>query len=225
MFRFVHLAGRYMNVVAVGAHPDDIEIGAGGSIALHRARGDSVRFLVLTRGQKLSSPNQRESESRKAADVLSVDDVHFLGYEDTKVPYDDEIVERIDDHCGEVDADRVYIHTEEDTHQDHRRAALSSIAATRNTPEVLAFESPSTRSSFDPQYYNSLSEGFLERKIEAIKSHESQQEKKYLEAEAMKGLARFRGRQSNTRYAEAFEVVRIKNDYPSDQQLEPELLD
>ena len=214
-----------MNVVAVGAHPDDIEIGAGGSIALHRARGDSVRFLVLTRGQKLSSPSQRESESREAADILSVEDVHFLGYEDTRVPYDDEIVERIDEHCGEVDADRVYIHTEEDTHQDHRRAALSSIAATRNTPEVLAFESPSTRSSFDPQYYNSLSEGFLERKIEAIKSHESQQEKKYLEAEAMKGLARFRGRQANTRYAEAFEVVRIKNDYPSDQQLEPELLD
>lgn len=212
-----------MNVVAVGAHPDDIEIGAGGSIALHAARGDTVRCLVLTRGQKLSSPDRRESEARDAASILDVDDVRFLGYEDTKVPYDDDIVERIDEHCQDIDADRAYVHTQEDTHQDHRRAALSSIAATRNTDEVLAFESPSTRSSFDPQYYNALTEGFLERKIEAIRSHESQQEKKYLEAEAMKGLARFRGRQANTRYAEAFQVIRIKDSGCKDQRLQPEI--
>lgn len=214
-----------MNVVAVGAHPDDIEIGAGGSIALHEARGDHVRFLILTSGEKLSDPGRREAEAEEAAEILNVDDVRFLEYDDTAVPYDGELVERIDKHCQEVDADRAYIHTEEDTHQDHRNAALSSIAATRNTDEVLAFESPSTRSSFDPQYYNSLSEGFLERKIEAIRSHESQQEKKYLEAEAMKGLARFRGRQANTRYAEAFQVIRIKDSQYRDQELTPEQLD
>jgi LmbE family N-acetylglucosaminyl deacetylase len=205
-----------MNVVAVGAHPDDIEIGAGGSIALHRARGDTVRFLIVTRGGKLSAPSCREAEAKEAAGVLDVDDVEFLAYDDTEVPYDGEIVERIDDHLQEVDADRAYVHTEEDTHQDHRHSALASIAATRNTDEVLAFESPSTRSSFDPQYYNALSEGFLEQKIDAIKSHESQREKKYLEAEAMKGLARFRGRQANTRYAEAFQVIRIKNGAPGE---------
>lgn len=214
-----------MNVVAVGAHPDDIEIGAGGSIALHRANGDSVRFLVLTSGGKLSEPERREREAEDAAGILDVDDVHFLGYEDTKVPYDHDIVERIDDHLQEVDADRVYVHTEEDTHQDHRHAALASIAASRNTDEVLAFESPSTRSSFHPQYYNGLPEGVLEGKIEAIRSHESQQKKKYLEAEAMKGLARFRGRQANARYAEAFQVIRIKESAPARERVELEMLD
>jgi len=214
-----------MNVIAIGAHPDDIELGAGGSLALHRAQGDTVRFLILTKGGKLSAPSKREAEARDAADVLGVDDVRFMGYEDTKVPYDDDIVERIDSHLTELDADRVYIHTEEDTHQDHRHAALASIAAGRNTDEVLAFESPSTRSSFDPQYYISLSKEFLERKIEAIRTHESQQEKKYLEAEAMKGLARFRGRQANTRYAEAFQVIRIKQTPPGQVELTPELLD
>lgn len=214
-----------MNVIAVGAHPDDIEIGAGGSIALHRAQGDTVRLLVLTRGGKISDPSQRRTEALEAADVLGVDDVHFLGYEDTKVPYNDDIVERIDDHVKDIDADRAYIHTEEDTHQDHRNAALSSIAASRNTDEVLAFESPSTRSTFNPQYYNTLSEDFLSRKIEAIKSHKSQREKKYLEAEAMKGLARFRGRQANTRYAEAYYVIRIKQTPSDGQNLTPDLLD
>lgn len=198
-----------MNVVAIGAHPDDIEIGAGGSTALHRAQNDSVRFLVLTRGGELSPPEDREREAREAASVLGVDDVHFLGYEDTEVPYSRDIIKQVENHLDEFDADRVYIHTEDDTHQDHRHAALASIAAARNCNEVLAFESPSTRPSFSPEYYNTLSEGFLERKISSIRSHESQQEKLYLEAEAMKGLARFRGQQANSRFAEAFQVIRL----------------
>lgn len=225
MLVFAHRSDIAMNITAIGAHPDDIEIGAGGALALHRAKGHDVRFLILTKGGKLSDEAQRAAEARAAASVLDVDDVRFMGYEDTKVPYDHDIVERIDDHLTEMGTDRVYIHTEEDTHQDHRHAALASIAAGRNTDEVLSFESPSTRSSFDPQYYITLSEEFLERKIEAIRTHESQQEKKYLEAEAMKGLARFRGRQANTRYAEAFEVVRIKQHSPQEQDLTPELLD
>lgn len=209
-----------MNVAAIGAHPDDIEIGAGGSLTLHREREDTVRFLVLTKGGELSVRSRREHEATEAAGILGVEDVRFLGYEDTKVPYDDEIVKRIDEHLSEMDADRVYIHSEEDTHQDHRRASLSSIAAARNAKEVLAFESPSTRSSFDPQYYVRLPERTLERKIEAIRAHESQQEKKYLEAEAMEGLARFRGRQANIRYAEAFDVIRITENGHSEEAFE-----
>lgn len=208
-----------MNVVGIGAHPDDLEIGAGGAIALHRTHGDTVRFLVLTKGGELSERSRRERETREAADILDVEDIHFLGYEDTKVPYNDDIIKRIDDHLKEVDADRVYIHAEEDTHQDHRNAALASIAAARNVGEVLSFESPSTRSSFAPQYYSPLPEDVLERKIQSIRAHESQREKKYLEAEAMRGLARFRGRQANTRYAEAFQVIRIKENPQSKQEL------
>lgn len=201
-----------MNIVGVGAHPDDIEIGAGGSIALHRAEGHTVHFIVVTSGGELSAEARRRRECERAAEILDVDDLHFLDYPDTEVRYEGELVKRIDDILESVGADRVYIHSEKDTHQDHRNAALASIAAARNVDEVLSFESPSTRSSFAPQYYSPLPESVLERKIEAIRAHESQSEKKYLEAEAMQGLARFRGRQANTRYAEAFQVIRIKED-------------
>lgn len=207
-----------MNVIAVGAHPDDVEIGAGGAIAHHSARGDTIRILIATRGGELSEPEVREREARTAADILGVDDVRFLDFEDTKVPYDDTIVKRIDAHVEDLDADRVYVHTEKDTHQDHKKTAQASVAATRNCSSVLAFESPSTRSSFAPEYYIPLSDKLLQRKIEAIKAHESQREKKYLEAEAMQGLARFRGRQANVTYAEAFQVVRIRQDLTNELQ-------
>ncbi|MBX0285624.1 PIG-L deacetylase family protein [Haloarcula salinisoli] len=204
-----------MQVAAIGAHPDDIEIGAGASIAVHRNRGDAVRFIILTNGGKVAAQSQRRAEAERAAEILNVDDVHFLDYADTEVPYNQETVDELEAKLTAVDPDRVYIHAEEDTHQDHRRAAKASITASRNVNQVLAFEAPSTRSSFAPQYYNSVPEGVIEGKIEAIRSHESQQEKKYLEAEAMKGLARFRGRQANSTYAEAFQVIRINNMYKS----------
>ena len=204
-----------MQVAAIGAHPDDIEIGAGASIAVHCNRGDDVRFIILTNGGKVAAQSQRRAEAERAAEILNVDDVHFLDYEDTEVPYNQETVDELEAKLTAVDPDRVYIHAEEDTHQDHRRAAKASITASRNVNQVLAFEAPSTRSSFAPQYYNSVPEDVIEGKIEAIRSHESQQEKKYLEAEAMKGLARFRGRQANSTYAEAFQVIRINNMYKS----------
>src|SRR6056297_1519601 len=204
-----------MNIAAIGAHPDDIEIGAGASIAVHRNRGDNVRFIILTKGGKVAEREQRRAEAERAAEILNVDDVHFLDYEDTKVPYNQATVDELEAKIMDIDPDRVYIHAEEDTHQDHRRAAKASITASRNVNQVLAFEAPSTRSSFAPQYYNSVPEGVIEGKIEAIRSHRSQQEKKYLEAEAMKGLARFRGRQANSTYAEAFQVIRINNMYKS----------
>lgn len=202
-----------MNILAIGAHPDDIEIGAGASIGIHRKMGDTVRFVILTRGGKISDPSKRTEEARTAADILNVSDVHFLDYEDTRVPYDHEIIEALGSHVREINPDRVYIHAKDDTHQDHRHAAMASITASRDVAEVLAFEAPSTRPSFSPRYYNPVPGDLLNRKIEAIQSHESQKEKKYLEAEAMEGLARFRGRQSNARYAEAFQVVRLKNGY------------
>ncbi|WP_277552408.1 PIG-L deacetylase family protein [Halobaculum limi] len=211
-----------MNTVAIGAHPDDIEIGAGASLAQHQAQGDKIRFLILTRGGKLSQPSKREKEALRAGEVLGVDDIRFLGYEDTKVPYDHDIIEELESQLNDFGADRVYIHSENDTHQDHRHAALSSVAATRNIDEVLAFESPSTRPSFTPQYYNTLSEASLAQKIESIRSHKTQQEKLYLEAEAMNGLARFRGQQANARYAEAFQVIRIKQSPHRTQALTPD---
>lgn len=198
-----------MNVVAIGAHPDDIELGVGGSIALHAKRGDDITFLVLTKGSELSKSSERIREAEQAAETLGVDDVQFLGFADTQIPYDNQLVKQLDKRLAEHQADRVYIHAEADTHQDHKKASLGSIAATRNCKEVLAFESPSTRSSFEPQYYVPLSERELQRKIEAIKTHKSQKEKKYLEADAMEGLARFRGRQANVTYAEAFQTIRM----------------
>ena len=197
-----------MNVVAIGAHPDDIEIGAGGAIALHTAQGDRVTFIILSSGGAIADVETRKREAQEAAAVLGVDDVYLLDFPDTRIPYDAETVQEIEKIINNIEPDRIYIHSEEDTHQDHRKASLSAIAATRRFDRVFAYESPSTRSSFAPQHFIPFGEEILQKKIDAIRTHESQKKKKYLEADAMEGLARFRGRQANAKYAESFQVVR-----------------
>ncbi len=197
-----------MDVVAIGAHPDDIEIGSGGTIALHTERGDSVTFIILTGGGAVIDEEIRREEAKEAAAVLGVTDVRIIGFSDTEIPYNSEAIQAVEEILAEVNPDRVYIHSQEDTHQDHRKAALGAVAATRLHDMVLAYESPSTRSSFTPQYYIPFPKQILRRKLEAIRSHRSQKKKKYLEADAMEGLARYRGRQANVKYAESFHVVR-----------------
>ena len=64
------VAGPREHVLAVGAHPDDVEIGVGGILAAHRAAGDSVTVLTLSRGGRGGSPDDRQHESLASAELL-----------------------------------------------------------------------------------------------------------------------------------------------------------
>lgn len=62
------------SVLAVGAHPDDIELGCGGALAKHVAAGDHVTMLVVTRGEEgPGKSSQRVAEQQAAADALGID--------------------------------------------------------------------------------------------------------------------------------------------------------
>lgn len=88
--------GETKRVLVVGAHPDDIEFGAAGTIALWTDQGWDVRYLIATRGQRgAQDPHAdldavgrvREEESRKAAAICGVNHVTFLDYRDAEVTY------------------------------------------------------------------------------------------------------------------------------------------
>jgi LmbE family N-acetylglucosaminyl deacetylase len=78
-------------ILAIGAHPDDIDFGASGAIAAWAKEGAHVEYLVVTDGSKGSADpamtpealvKTRQAEQRTAAQTLGVTDVHFLNYED-----------------------------------------------------------------------------------------------------------------------------------------------
>lgn len=192
-------------VLAVGAHPDDLELGCSGTLALHKMNGDQVYQLILTRGEASANPEDRVEESRRAAGILGVDGVFFGGLEDTKIHDGIETITIIEDVINDIKPDIVYTHTYRDNHQDHRNAAYATLSAARRCKKVLMYEGPATLRDFVPQVFVDIERTF-ETKKKVTRVFGSQTDKYYLAAEAVEGLARHRGYQCGLKVAEAFEV-------------------
>lgn len=197
-----------MNVLAVGAHPDDIELGCGATLLAHRDRGDRVALLVMTTGEEgPQDARSRIEEQQDAAAILGAD-LFWGGFPDGAVPDGREPIEVVQALIQEVEADVVYTHSLDDTHQDHRATARATMAAVRRMARVLQYEAP-TSQGFRPSVYVDV-EGLVERKIDVLRAHVSQVLKNGLvDLEATEALARYRGFQARIRNAEAFMTERF----------------
>jgi LmbE family N-acetylglucosaminyl deacetylase len=197
-----------MNVLAVGAHPDDIELGCGGALLAHREAGDRIAMLVMTTGEQgPQAARSRVLEQIDAAAILGAELV-WGGFDDGAVPEGRAAIDVIQDAARAVDADVVYTHTPRDTHQDHRATALASLAACRRVSRVLMYEAPTTV-GFTPSMYVDIA-GHVEGKVDLIRAHVSQVLKNGLvDLEAIECAARYRGFQGRIRHAEGFEVDRF----------------
>jgi len=196
-------------VLAVGAHPDDIELGCSGTLARHKANGDKVYLLVLTKGEASGNIKVRENECRKAAKILGVDRLFFGGLEDTKVDDGRETIDVIEKVVNEVKPDLMYAPSRKDAHQDHRNTGHATLSAGRRCNMILFYEGASTQKDFVPQVFVDIKNAFnLKRKvIHAFGSQLNGKRKGYaIAAKAIVGLAQFRGYQAGLDLAEAFEV-------------------
>lgn len=197
-----------MQILAIGAHPDDIELGAGGALAKHAKQGDKIYIIVMSSGERGGSATQRTKEAKQAAKILGASNIEVHKLPDAKITDDVETIMKIENIVNQIHPQRVYTHSSKDTHQDHRYTALASISAARYVPEILAYESPLTFPSFNPQVYIDITDT-LKIKVKALMTYKSQVQKEYMKAEAIEGLARYRGHQAGVKYAEAFEVIRM----------------
>jgi len=208
-----------VKVLAVGAHPDDVELGCGATLALFKKEGHEVYILVLTRGEASGDPRIREKECRKSARTIGADKLFFGNLWDTKIADGIETIMKIESIINLVKPDIVFSHSHRDGHQDHRNAGLASLSAARNSKKVLLYESPATLKEFCPQVFVDVSSTFG-IKLEALKAFGSQASKVYFKgshfmdesrkfpyiSNAVEGLARFRGFQAGVELAEAFET-------------------
>jgi len=196
-----------VKVLAIGAHPDDIELGCGGTMYKHVQLKDEVAFLVLTNGEKTGKAEIKRKATEESAKSLGVSKVYMSGLPDTKVKDGIKTITIIESVVKNWKPHRVYTHCVKDVHQDHRNAAKASISACRNVPQVLSYQITETLPSFSPQFFVDITECML-RKTVALRCFKSQS----LEYEAVKAFAQFRGFQAHLKrfaYAEAFEVVRF----------------
>lgn len=195
------------SVLAVGAHPDDIELGCAGALAAHRAAGDTVTMLVLTSGQNGPGCADRRAEQQRSARAL--DALLVWGrLIDCAVAADTATVRVIENVLSAVAADVVYVHAPDDSHQDHRAAAAATLSAARHGCRILHYRSPSTV-QFHPTVFVDIS-AHLQSKLDALACHASQVEHSAMvDPEVVTASARHFGAQARLRYAEAFEPARF----------------
>lgn len=199
-----------MKILTIGAHPDDIELGCGGIIAQYTSNNHSVYSLVLSDGERSGDPIVRKQETVDSLKILGIKKLFFGELPDTKIGNDISTICVIENIVNKMKPDIVFTHSINDVHQDHRNTAISTFSAARQVPTILCYESPSLMLDFKPQCYYDIIKT-LDQKIEALKVHKSQIDKRYFKINAILGLAKYRGNQMNIKYAEAFEVFKILN--------------
>ncbi len=207
MKRLLDAGGR---VLAFGAHPDDLEVGAGGLLARLAREGCEVTMCVV------AVPNRTEErvpEARAAAKMLGARS--FILFEEKPARVEDipmhELVRRMDHLVADTNPDLVITHSAHDLHWDHGLVNRATVSALRRTPcDLLAFlSSPEMNAQ-----HRAIGQCFaditptLDLKIAAIQEHKSQLAR--LDIESSKDLARAMGRISGYGYAEAFEALRVR---------------
>ncbi len=201
-----------MNILAIGAHPDDIELGCGG-LLLKASRQDhhNIFMYTLTRGGASGDPEERTKELIQSAKSIGAKRLWIDNFEDTKLSLSSDLINHIEFFIKKADPDIVLTHSLGDTHHDHRAIAASTMEAGRFVPNILAYEIPVTR-DFKPQVYYDISD-VIDDKIELINIFMSQRSKSFLQSNAIRGLAQYRALQSrfdNTvSCVEAFEVQKL----------------
>ena len=200
-----------MNILAIGAHPDDIEFGCGGTLIKYALKGHDTYLLILTDGGKGGDPAERRKEQEEAAKVLGAQQLFWGGYQDTEVPIERDLIQKVEGVLHRVRPDLIFVHWGDDTHQDHRHLSTSIVTASRYTRNVLFYEGPTT-ANFTPSIYVDI-DAVLERKLTALKVHASQVVKTGVEGLSIVDLARaaahFRGIQGRVRNAEGFVPLRL----------------
>jgi LmbE family N-acetylglucosaminyl deacetylase len=194
--------------LAIGAHPDDIEIACGASMAKFHDLGDVSAGVVMTMGEKGGDSTVRPEEAFSGAQFLGLDHVKVLDFPDTRLQeHSQEIIAAIESAIREFQPDFILTHSAHDVHQDHVAVHQATLRAARTQRTILCYESPSVTQEFVPTLFIDIAQ-YIEVKVESIKEHWDQRNKPYVQPERVKGVAVFRGGQAKTRFAEAFEVVR-----------------
>jgi LmbE family N-acetylglucosaminyl deacetylase len=196
-------------ILAIGPHPDDIELGCYGTLARLTDEGNEVHFLVLTKGEGGASDGDRIQEAKESASLIKAH-LYLENLPDRFISDGWETISILEKYVEKINPDQVYIPTASDTHQDHRATFNASMVACRPVKEIYAYETPSTSRNFTPNIFVDISK-YVDLKMKAIKIHLSQGGKGYMADRAIKGLAEYRAFDIflNDKYVEGFDAIKV----------------
>tara|TARA_Y100000310_G_C20689239_1_gene821128 strand:- start:2676 stop:3317 length:642 start_codon:yes stop_codon:yes gene_type:complete len=209
------------NILAIGPHFDDIELGAGGTIIQHIKKGDNVTALIISpsdysdaNGKAIRAKDTAVKEGKKAMDILGVKNIITLDFKTFHIQDNEELVTAILRVIEKEKIDFAYISWHADVHRDHRNVSKAAIMAARHVPNVLMYciNWYESFDSFKPRIFSDISSTY-EQKKQAVNAHSSEVKRtnntwiKFIDS-----ASNYYGLKAGVERAEGFEVIRLK--YP-----------
>ena len=206
-----------MKILAIGAHFDDVELGCGGALAAHAARGDDVYVFVATVSgftnhvdQSIRSSAVARAEAKEAMRILGTKQMFCGDFKTLEVEFVDSLNIQILRLVEQLGIEQVYAHWTGDIHHDHQAVARASLHSCRHVPRMLMFRSNWYQSNLDfrGNFYIDITD-YLGTKEQAIRAHKSE-----MDRTGDKWISFFRneaenaGQRIGVKYAEVFEVLK-----------------
>lgn len=205
-----------MNILAVGAHFDDVELGCGGALVRHAEKGDSVYIYVATLSgysnyhkESVRGNGIALAEGRAASKILGAELI-CGGFETLKLEFCEDLNAALVKIIDQKKIDQIYTHWIGDIHHDHSALAKSTLHSGRHVGRMLAYRSNWYNSSFEfrGNFYVDITDAW-DKKEKAIKAHRSEYKRtgqKWIKF--FKNEAENTGQKIGVKYAEAFEVIK-----------------
>lgn len=208
------MLNKFKNVYVLAPHTDDGELGAGGTISKLIESGASVYYFAFSTAET-SVPDGFPKDILKTEVInattklgIKKENVIIYNYEVRKLNYArQEILEDLIKHRKDLKPDLVLMPSLNDIHQDHSTIAQEGLRAFKNTT-ILGYELIWNNLTFDTTSFIKLDKKHIQAKCDALKEYKSQGQRDYMSEEFIFSLARTRGVQIGSHYAESFEVIR-----------------
>jgi LmbE family N-acetylglucosaminyl deacetylase len=219
-----------MKILAIAPHPDDETLGCGGTLLKHRAQGDTIAWLVVTKGHEplwsTEVLERKEEEIGKVEQEYGFENVFRLNLPTIKLdslPLD-ELMDPLKKAIDAFRPDTIYLNHSHDVHSDHRAVFAATMSVLKpfysgrhGVKRVLSYEilsstdamPPSPANSFVPNVFVDVST-FIDRKLEIMALYKTEMQEFPLPRalESIKALARLRGSTIGCAHAEAFMLMR-----------------
>lgn len=193
-------------VLAVGAHPGDVEIGVAGTLLAHKSAGDSVAILTLA-SDGPGVQVRRARGPQHSAEVIGAR-LFLGGLDDADIAEGEPTIGVIEDVITKIRPTVLYTHSMHDVHQAHRHTQQAAIVAARQIGRVYCFQSATPTVDFRPTHF-SVIDSHVSRKLAAIDAFADQPEQRdYLQPDLVVSTARYWSRFCGGSLAEPFEAVR-----------------
>jgi len=193
------------HVLILSPHTDDAEIGAGGTIAKLTEKNITIHMIAFS----WCDEEDNIKAVKKAAEILSIKKLKILDFKRRIFPEQrQEILQVLYDYNQQYQPDLVLTPTTTDLHQDHivvTQEAMRSFKAST----ILGYELPWNNIQITTNSFIPLEEKHVKQKITALQSYDTQTNRYYFNEEYFRSILRMRGTQIQTKYAEAFEVIKF----------------